>query len=195
VFRTLELVTPAFWLRRLHIRLTGDPSPAAPQIVKVSLWRSLPLPPIQRIDGARAEAIADVAIQTEHAVWTLIAADGRDHSTDGVDRVAHLVDAGAWLAGTREYYCGVIEAATGTASLGAIVKSRYSRSLKSVDLWSASRGPATPTLSACGTLHWEHLAAVLQDCQEAQNLSAIERALAANAVAWLEKVGVEAAVS
>ena len=30
IFRTLELVTPSFWLRRLHLRLTGEPSTPAP---------------------------------------------------------------------------------------------------------------------------------------------------------------------
>ena len=104
VFRTLELVTPAFWLRRLHIRLTGDQSPATPQIVTVSLWRRLPLPPIQRIDGARADVIADIVIETEHTVWTLIVADGRDHSTDDLDRVAHLVDAGCLARGRSRVF-------------------------------------------------------------------------------------------
>lgn len=191
VFRTLELVTPAFWIRRLHIRLTGDQSPTAPQIVKVSLWRRLPLPPIQRIDGARADVMADVVIETEHAVWTLIVADGRDHSIDDLERVAHLVDAGAWLAGAREYCCGVIEAATASASLGDLLKSRYSRSGDSVRLRSDTRGPAMPTMTACGAINWRDLAAVLHECEEAQNPSAIERALARNAVVWLQKVGVE----
>jgi hypothetical protein len=43
--------------------------------------------------------------------------DGREHSTaDGV-RIAHLVDAGAWLAAARKYYCAVIEAATASTPL------------------------------------------------------------------------------
>ena len=191
VFRTLELITPAFWLRRLHIRLTGDQSAATPQIVTVSLWRPLPLPPIQRIDGARADVIADIAIETEHTVWTLIVADGRDHSTDDLDQVAHLVDAGAWLAGAREYFCGVIEATTASASLGGMLKRRYSRSRDSARLRSDTRRPAAPTLTACGALNWRDLAAILHQCQAADGLSAIERALAHNALVWLQNVGVE----
>ena len=194
VFRTLELLPPAFWVRRLHIRLTGDESPAAPQIVKVSLWPRLPLPPIQRIDGARPDAIADVVIETEHAVWTLIVTEGSAHSTDDVDRVAQLVDAGAWLAGGREYYCGVIDAGTRGAWVCDMQKARYSRSRDSVGLRSATRGPTRPTLTAYGTVHWSDLAAVLYECQDALNLSAIERALARNAVVWLESVGVKATV-
>jgi hypothetical protein len=38
-----------------------------------------------------ADVVADVAIGTEHAVWTLITADGHERSMDD-DRVAHLVD-------------------------------------------------------------------------------------------------------
>jgi hypothetical protein len=95
VFRTLELLAPAFWLRRLHVRLTGDEPPPAAQIVQVSLWPALPLPPIQRIDGARPDVRVDVAIETEHSVWTLIVARGRDHAADDGDRVAPVVDAGA----------------------------------------------------------------------------------------------------
>ena len=43
VFRTLEMVAPAYWLRRFHTRLTGQPSLVAPQIVQVQLWRRLPV--------------------------------------------------------------------------------------------------------------------------------------------------------
>ena len=118
-------------------------------------------------------------------------ADGHDHSTDSLDRVAHLVDASAWLAGAREYFCGVIEAATASASLGGMLKRRYSRSRDSARLRSNTRGPAAPTLTACGALSWRDLAAVLRQCQEADSLSAIERALARNALVWLQNVGVE----
>ena len=49
VFRTLELLPPAFWLRRLQARLQGAQTlEAAPHIVHVELWRALPLPPAQR---------------------------------------------------------------------------------------------------------------------------------------------------
>ena len=74
VFRTLELLPPAFWLRRLQARLQSAQSlEAAPQIVRVELWRALPLPPAQQlIDPDRTEPVADILIETEHAVWTLM---------------------------------------------------------------------------------------------------------------------------
>src|SRR5688572_25947442 len=63
VFRTLELLTPSFWLRRFHIRLTGEAALVPPQISRVHLWQHLPLPPIQRIDGGRSDVVADVVIE------------------------------------------------------------------------------------------------------------------------------------
>jgi hypothetical protein len=193
VFRTLELLPPAFWLRRFQARLTGDPSAFAAQLLRVSLWRPLPLPPIQRIDGARPDVVADVLIETEHAVWTLIATGQDDHVDD--ERMVQLIDAGAWLAGARRYYCGVIEANTTASSIGSIVKSRYSRSRHSVGLRSATRGPSMPALTGVGAIRWADLAAILLDCQDADSLSAVERALAHNAVAWLREAGVEAIAS
>jgi hypothetical protein len=39
VFRTLELLAPAFWLRRFHLRMPGDPAVVPAQVLRVSLWR------------------------------------------------------------------------------------------------------------------------------------------------------------
>ncbi len=93
VFRTLELLTPAFWLRRFHLRLTGDPDTVPAQVLRVSLWRSLPLPPIQRIDGGQPDVVVDVVVETEHVVWTLIVANRVYGSTvhDWVMRVPKIL--------------------------------------------------------------------------------------------------------
>jgi hypothetical protein len=187
VFRTLELLTPSFWLRRFHIRLTGEPSVVPPQIVGVHLWQHLPLPPIQRIDGERPDIVADVVIETEHAVWTLIAQPG---VTDG-DRTAAIADAGAWFAGMRHHYCGVLEACDPNTPMGPILRERYSRSRESARLRSATRGPATPAHVHWGAIRWSQLAALLQDCSEAVSLPPVERALARNSLEWLIRVGVD----
>jgi hypothetical protein len=186
VFRTLELIAPAFWIRKLHLRLIGDASPEAPQTVRISLWHPLPLPPIQRIDGASPDAVADVVIETEHTVWTLMAPTA---GYDGDDsKVAQAADAGAWLAGAREHYCGIIDTQTTSTSFGGVVKRRYARSRESVTLRSATRGPAAPALTRLGTIEWSDLVSILNECQEAQSLTRIERALARNAVEWLRRV-------
>lgn len=192
VFRSLELIAPAFWLRRVHARMTGEASPAPPQIMRVSLWRPLPLPPIHRIDGARPDVVADVVLETEHAVWTLVVALEGNHAFDDVP--AQIADAGAWLAGAREHYLGVIETRTSDVSFGGVLKRRYARSAESLELRSSARGPARPASTRFGVLEWRDLTAVLQECQEAESLTAIERALARNAVDWLRKVGSERSI-
>jgi hypothetical protein len=186
VFRTLELIAPAFWLRRLHVRLAGELSFVPPQIVRVSLWRPLSLPPIQQIDGARPDVVADVVIETEHAVWTMgtvVAADRQD-----ADVVTEIIDAGAWLAGSRDHYSGLIEPRTTEISFGGVLKRRYGRSHASVELQTATRGPARPKSTTFGVLEWNDLITILKDCEAAPNLSAIERTLARNAIVWLDAV-------
>jgi hypothetical protein len=195
VFRTLELLTPAFWLRRFHVRLTGESSSAAPQIARVSLWQPLPLPPIQRIDGASADVSVDVVIETEHALWTIIVGGVDTDWSEGDERAARVVDAGAWRAGARDHYCGIIEPETSGASMGGVLARRYARSRDSVALRSSTRGPAAPALKGFGAVPWTDVAAILRDCAEAESLPPIERALAQNAMAWLEDVGIETAPS
>jgi hypothetical protein len=190
VFRTLELLTPSFWVRRFHIRLTGEPSLVPPQIARVHLWRPLPLPAIQRIDGERSDVVADVVVETEHAVWTLVAESASSDLTDS-DQTAAVVDAGAWFAGARQHYCGVIESSATNTSLGSVLQTRYSRSRDSGRLRSATRGPATATRVIWGGIRWSQIAALLQDCCESANLPPIERALANNALDWLIHVGLD----
>jgi hypothetical protein len=193
VFRTLELLTPAFWLRRLQVRLAGESSSAAPHIARVSLWQPLPLPPIQRIDGACADVSVDVVIETEHALWTIIVGGVESDWSEGDERAARVIDAGAWLAGARDHYCGVIEPETSELSIGGVLTRRYARSRDSVSLRSATRGPAAPALKGFGAVPWTDLAAILRDCADAENLPPIERALARNATMWLEDVGIRPA--
>jgi hypothetical protein len=192
VFRTLELLTPAFWLRRFHLRLTGDPDTVPTQVLRVSLWRSLPLPPIQRIDGAQPDVVVDVVVETEHVVWTLIVAN-RVYESTVHDRVTQVIDAGGWLAGARDHYFGVIEGDSDSGSIGDSLKRRYARSSASFQLRSASRGPARPRLDGLGSVRWNDLAAVLHDCQSSDNLPPIQRVLARNTLVWLQGVGIETA--
>jgi hypothetical protein len=191
IFRTLELLTPSFWLRRFHIRLTGEALLVPPQISRIHLWQHLPLPPIQRIDGERPDVVADVVIETEHAVWTLVAQSASTDVTDS-DLTAAVADAGAWFAGARQHYCGVIESGATNKSVGSVLQSRYSRSRDSARIRSATRGPAAPTDVQWGAIHWQELTALLQDCREAATLPPIERALAQNALDWLTTIGIHA---
>ena len=193
VFRTLELLPPAFWLRRLHARLLGEVLPATPQIVRISLWQPLAQPPAQCLDGGRPNITVDVAIETEHAMWTLMCwrsphvwAAG-DATAD--ELVARIIDAGAWRAGTRHFYFGVIESETNATTPGTVLMNRYSRSIHSVALRSAMRVTATSGLPRVGAVRWPDLMNILRDCAQANVLTVIERSLAQNVVIWLERVG------
>jgi len=160
-----------------------------PQIARVHLWERLPLPPIQRIDGERPDVVADVVIETEHVVWTLLAESARNDLIHS-HLTAALVDAGAWFAGARQHFCGVLECSTVGTSPGSVLRTRYARSRDSARLRSATRGPATPARVQWGVIRWAELGSVLQDYCDASNLPAIERALARNALDWLIRVGI-----
>jgi hypothetical protein len=194
VFRTLELLPPAFWLRRLQARLQSAQSlEAAPQIVRVQLWRALALPPAQQlIDPDRTAPVADIVIETEHAVWTLmVRRDDRLEGTEaGSDPVARLIDAGSWLAGPRDYHFGLIVFDPESTPVTRALVQRYGRSENSLSLRSGSRSGPLVKVRGVGVARWADLAAILRDCKESDALSGIERALATNALSWLAEVGI-----
>ena len=92
---------------------------------------------------------------------------------------------GAWFAGARQHFCGVLECRAVNTSFGSVLRNRYARSRDSGRLRSATRGPATPSRVQWGVIQWSELTALLQDCCDAANLPPVERALAQNAVEWV----------
>ena len=194
VFRTFELLPPAFWLRRLQARLHMDPLQAAPHTVRVGLWRALALPLTHHLDGVRPDVVADVVIETEHAVWTLmLCGDASRHvdaeSTAG-DFVSQVIDAASWYAGTRGCYFGILTSQPRHQGAGVALVERYFRSRDSLQLRANTRCNAHSIVRGIGSVRWTDLAAILRDCEQADVLTNIERALARNAVTWLEQVGI-----
>lgn len=192
IFRTLELLPPAFWLRRLQARLHMDWFPAAPQTVRVNLWPTLTLPPAHHVNGLRPDVTADVVVETEHAVWALMlgGADLRRVETDSTkaDSVAQLIDAMSWYAGTRDCVFGVISSRPMHQDASVPVVERYFRSKDSLRLRSDWRGNLLSNVRGVGSLRWTDLSAILRDCEQAHGHTRIERALARNVVTWLEHV-------
>ena len=144
VFRTFELLPPAFWLRRLQARLHMDPVPGAPHTVRVDLWRALALPLAHHVDGARPDVVADVVIETEHAVWTLmLCADDLRHvdaeSAKG-DFASQVIDAASWSAGTRGCYFGILSSQPRHQDAGVALVERFFRSRDSLQLRSDTAG-------------------------------------------------------
>ena len=50
------------------------------------------------------------------------------------EKAAAVVDAGAWFAGARQHYCGVIELTATSPRQGPVLQTRYSRSRDSARL-------------------------------------------------------------
>ena len=195
VFRTLELLPPAFWLRRLQARLHMDPVPGAPHTVRVDLWRALALPLAHHVDGVRPDVVADVVIETEHAVWTLMLCgdDLRHVAAESVrgDFASQVIDAD--VLGRRYTRLLLRDPVTSAPSPGCWSGAGRTvfRSKDSLQLRSDTRGNALSNVRGIGSVRWTDLAAILRDCEQAGVLTNIERALARNAVTWLEQVGID----
>lgn len=181
-FRALELLPPAFWLRRLQARLVGEPLTRAAEIVDIHLWYPLSLPPACRIDGGRPDVHADVVIETEHAVWTLLVCPRRCQCVDGAgewcDPAAPLVRAGGWHAGSRQHFAGFIVSGPYEADRHATLVSRYHRSSASPSLRAGERQDALLTRPGIGVLGWSDIVAILDDAAQADVLAPLERAVA-----------------
>ena len=138
--------------------------------------------------------MADVLIETEHAVWTLMVVGDDMSRLEGdagaSDPIARLIDAGSWFAGTRDYYFGLLVLNPERAPLATALVQRYGRSKNSLALRSGSRGEALGNVRGVGLAGWTDLAAILEDCEHTQTLADIERALALNALTWLAGVGI-----
>jgi hypothetical protein len=194
VFRTFELLPPAFWLRRLQARLHMDPVQGATHTVRVGLWRPLALPLTHHLDGVRPDIVADVVIETEHAVWTLMLCGDAPRHVDAEsatgDFASQVIDATSWYAGTRSCYFGILASQPRHLDAGVALVERYFRSRDSLQLRANTRSNAHSNVRGIGSVRWPDLAAILRDCEQADVLTNIERALARNAVTWLEQVGI-----
>jgi hypothetical protein len=190
IFRALELLPPAFWLRRLNARLqNADAGGPAPVTVNVSLWRPLDPSPGQALTGDSAPVLADVVIETEHLVWVLFTTYGADivwadAESAVLDPVGRLADAGSWLAGRRDLYCGLIASRPEDAPLGASLVRRYAGQ-NSVLRFPSSR--FAPVLRGAGIGTWRDLAAILADCEASPVLADIDRLVARPALEWIER--------
>ena len=160
----------------------------------MDLWRALALPLAHHVDGVRPDVVADVVIETEHAVWTLmLCGDALRHVDAGSakgDFASQVIDATSWYAGTRGCYFGVLSGQRRDQDAGMALVERYVRSRDSLQLRSDTRGNAPSNVRGIGSVRWTDLAAILRDCEQADVLTNIERALARNAVTWLEQAGI-----
>jgi len=80
--------------------------------------------------------MADILIETEHAVWTLMVRrdDWLEVPEAGSDSVARLIDAGSWFAGARDYHFGLIVFDPERMPVARALVQRYGRSENSLSL-------------------------------------------------------------
>ena len=197
LFRTLELLPPAFWLRRFHARLqNAENLGRAPVTLGVSLWRTLPPSPGHAISGESSGVLADVLIETEHLVWTLVTTFGADivwpdKDAGGLDPVGRLIDAGSWYAGRREYYCGLIVRDPSDAERGTSLLQRYGGRTAAKSRFPASSAAAVPPVRGVGVARWQDLVEILGDCAGSSVLTEFDRALARRVLTWVEQAAIE----
>jgi|RhiMethySRZTD1v2_1073278.scaffolds.fasta_scaffold00398_5 hypothetical protein len=190
IFRTLELMPPAFWLRRLNAFLGLVPPRPASVTATVRLWAPLPMPPrfgVSVSDGVRT----DVLIETEHAVWALIVCADGDSGTAGsdadIDPVAMLAYAASWFAGRRDCYVGAIIGSRPNATQVTVALiEKYQLSPNALKL-RIPRGHDPSNVIGFGFTSWHCLIAVVRDLARGDVIHSVERVIAQRTLNWCEE--------
>jgi hypothetical protein len=143
-------------------------------------------------DGLRRPAppdvVVDVIVETEYAVWTLIVVS-RAQAGNVHERTSEVIDAGGWLAGVREHYCGVIEEDADTQSIGDSLKKRYARPA-SVGFQRACRSES----QGCWRRAMAGFGGNSPRLRRASGQFTVSNALARTREWWLQSVEIETAV-
>jgi hypothetical protein len=188
VFRSLELMPPAFWLRRLNAALGWHPPVPAPQTAAVSLWRELAGPPSALV--RHKPASADILIETEGGLWALLVCAVGDIADAGeepaADVLAALAAAAARHAGLRECGVGLVVFSRAEAPVACGLVDRYARLpgglLLRLPVFARAAG-GDPRL---GLTTWDALVDILRDASRWPALDDVERAIARRTVAWCD---------
>lgn len=189
-FRTLEQIAPPFWLRRLVARLHGLPpgGTGAPQTVRVSCWRDLPLTPQACLRRARHGTVSvDAFIETEESVVALACpADDRlpvlaSDTADG--NLLDVVEAMSWAAGSRRLYAGVVLPPEGDPQRWEARLTHRARTVMRL----LAGDSLTANVRGIGVTTWPAIAALVDEVAEAGVLDARERQIGAETARWLQR--------
>jgi hypothetical protein len=189
VFRTLQLLPPAFWLRRLNASLGLMPPRPASTTADVRLWCPLQVPPVAAPDHAPLGV--DVRVETEQSIWALLVCHRRDMApvaADGVtDPLTMLAYAASWHAGRRNCYVGVVTDDPRHTPLAAALVRRY-------QLWPGALSMRMPrhaydstNVAGIGLTTWSQLVAILRDAASDDLIDPPEQAMAARTVDWCDR--------
>jgi hypothetical protein len=186
IFRTAELLPPAFWLRRLNAAL-GVPLPCpAPATGRVQLWVQPPVPPGRGL-SARDAVDIDVVIETEHAVWALLVCDrdvAASPAAGGIDRVAMTAYAASWYAGRRQCYVGLVASAPERAPLGISLVRKYQLSPAALHVRWPDRHHDAGNLLGFGFTSWSRLMDIVGEASRSDTLGVAERTIARQTFEW-----------
>jgi hypothetical protein len=173
VFRTLRLVDPPFWLRRLRARLLGTPLALRPPTqLQVRLWPAPALlDPFGRAGGV------DVLVDTDTAVYGLLTLYGADIpiSPEGADVVLQAIDATTRYAGVRDSVVGVMTTSSSDSPIAAGLIERYARGTDVLLNRLSHRPDGLTNLHGVGWMTWADMGDLLQDCADADALPELPR--------------------
>jgi hypothetical protein len=193
VFRTLELVPPAFWLRRFRARLDvlSSEEPAE-RTLSIRMWEVLPP---SAADGRREPVTVDALIETDTAAYGVIAAAGSDldfgdSTLARPDPILRAIDAVSWHAGARDCYVALITAdRLETPIAGALIE-RYRGSRDVLRRRLPHRRDGLMNVRGIGQTTWQEVAGIVQDCAGSDVLTDLERFVASRTGRWLDSMGI-----
>lgn len=190
VFRTLEQINPAFWLRPLVARLGAmtDEYDSAPHVCQIACWDWLDPAPSARLRRQRRAAVrADVVIDTDDTVMTFL--------VPRVDEVTSLVlsdtaegglldlaEATSYKGGVRASYVGIVLPPGADTDVWMTRVNRRGRAVQRVF---AASGYGIRNAGGIGALGWLDLRAILDDAGRAHSLATSERTRATEVSRWM----------
>ena len=193
VFRTLELIAPAFWLRRFRARLdvltSLDP---VDQSLSVRLWADLPTPAERR---HRKPVCVDALIELDTAVYGVMTFAGSDlESGDSTlarpDAILRVIDAVSWHAGARDCYIALITSDWSHTPVGSSLIDRYRGSRDMLRRRLPHRRDGLMNVRGIGKMTWQDVAAIIRDCADSESLNDLERFAASRTGRWLDSLGI-----
>ena len=193
VFRTLELLPPAFWLRRFRARLGALMSldPPGPSL-SIRLWTAL-RPPAWR--GRQEPVIIDALIDTDDAVYGVMTCAGSDielgdSTVARPDAVLRAIDAVSWYAGTRACHIVLITSDWADTPMGTALIDRYRSSRDVLLRRLPHRRDGLVNVRDIARMTWRDVAGIMRDCADSTSLTIFERCAARQAVQWLDSLGI-----